>query len=59
MSRRAVVAMKQREDEKIMNYVVGEVMKLTSGRANPKIVRALIVERLARLEAPKDPPTDE
>ena len=32
--------------EALMNYLVGEVMKQTQGRANPQVVRAMILERL-------------
>jgi aspartyl-tRNA(Asn)/glutamyl-tRNA(Gln) amidotransferase subunit B len=36
-----------------MNYLVGQVMKKTQGRANPQVVRALL---RARLDAPKESP---
>lgn len=32
--------------EPLMNYLIGQVMKATSGRANPQIVREMILERL-------------
>jgi len=32
--------------ERLMNYLVGQVMQATSGRANPQIVRTMILERL-------------
>ena len=38
--------MKPKSPEKLMDYLVGEVMKQTQGRANPQVVRAMILERL-------------
>jgi len=32
--------------EPLLNYLIGQVMKATSGRANPQIVRKMILERL-------------
>ena len=34
------------EPERLMNFLIGRVMQATSGRANPQIVRTMILERL-------------
>ena len=32
--------------ERALNYLIGQVMAKTQGRANPQVVRRLIIERL-------------
>jgi len=34
------------DPERLMNYLLGQVMARTGGKANPHIVRQLILERL-------------
>lgn len=33
-------------DSPALNYLIGQVMKKTKGRANPQLVRAMLLERL-------------
>ena len=34
------------KQEKLLNYLLGQVMKETQGRANPILARQLLLERL-------------
>jgi hypothetical protein len=34
------------QQEKLLNFLIGQVMQRTQGRANPQVVRGLIRERL-------------
>lgn len=36
------------EQEKLLNFLIGQVMKATKGRANPALVRTMLLERLER-----------
>lgn len=38
-----------KDPERLLGYLIGEVMKQTQGRANPQVVRQLILDRLAAL----------
>jgi aspartyl-tRNA(Asn)/glutamyl-tRNA(Gln) amidotransferase subunit B len=40
-------------DERAVNYLVGQLMKLTAGRADPKLANKIVKEKL--LKAKKDP----
>ena len=35
-----------KQADRAMNYLIGQVMRRTQGRANPQVVRAMILERL-------------
>ena len=41
--------MKKFNPEAIFNYLIGQVMKQTKGRADPKLVRHIIARKLIKL----------
>ncbi len=41
--------MRARDPDKVLDYLVGQVMAQTKGRANPQLVRALLIERLDQM----------
>ena len=39
-----------KKSERALNYLIGQVMAKTQGRANPHVVRAVLLERLEAME---------